>query len=113
MSLIADVLTHYGADLTRVSEFGWRSIRCPFTELHTHGDRTASARVNLEKGAFICHGCGIKGDAIGLIMQRENLDYIAACEWAQSVFGAGVSDVPRATEKPKRRPSRWRTKLLF
>jgi DNA primase len=91
---IAQVLEHYGGDLTHVSEHGWRPIRCPF-----HTDRVKSASVNIEQNGFKCHGCEMKGDAIGLIMTRENLDFGAANEWAQQIFGQGVSRVHTAKKK--------------
>lgn len=37
------------------------SVLCP-----SHGDRNASMRINVAKGAFMCHGCGIKGGMIRL-----------------------------------------------
>lgn len=105
---ITQVLEHYGADLTRVRPYGWRSIKCPF-----HGDRMASASVNLEKGAFACHACGMKGDAISLIKRNEKLDYRSALEFAERELGSVVSGL-RGTirdRKPERR-QRWRDRLL-
>lgn len=32
------------------------SVLCP-----SHGDRNASMRINVAKGKFICHGCGVRG----------------------------------------------------
>lgn len=32
------------------------NVRCPI-----HGERHASLRLNIEKGLFLCHGCGAKG----------------------------------------------------
>lgn len=32
------------------------SVLCP-----VHGDQNASMRINVEKGLFICHGCGVRG----------------------------------------------------
>lgn len=75
---IAGVLEHYGADLSRVRASGWRPVRCPF-----HDDRNASAGVNLDKNAFACHACGMKGDAISLIKKREGLDFNDAIRFAQ------------------------------
>lgn len=92
---IAQVLEHYGGDVSHLSEFGWRAVRCPF-----HKDAVKSGSVNLEKGAFRCHGCDVRGDAIGLIMQREHLDFGLANEYAQSVFGASIKGVRKTTKKP-------------
>lgn len=105
---IAAVLEHYGADLHRVGEHGWRPLRCPF-----HDDRLASASVNLAKGAFRCHGCAAKGDAIALIKQQEGTDYQGAIQFAEEVLGASCGDVRRAAKRaaPKQR-SQWRDTLF-
>lgn len=103
---VADVLSHYGADLTHVPDYGWRSLHCPF-----HQDRMSSASVNLEKGAFCCHGCGMKGDAISLIKRNEHLDYGGAIEFAQRTFGASVAGV-RGPAKEKARRQRWSDRLF-
>lgn len=104
---IAAVLEHYGASLHRVSEHGWRPLKCPF-----HDDKQASASVNLTKGAFKCHGCDAKGDAIGLIKSQEGLDFNGALQFAQEVLGRSVGDVSRSAQRPKRKPSRWREQLF-
>lgn len=103
--MIHRVLEHYGADLARVQEHGWRSVRCPF-----HPDRTASARVNLEKGGFICLACGVHGDAIGLIKDREGLGYLGAVEFAKGL-GVHVEHRSSSREEP-RRASKWRETLF-
>lgn len=101
---IADVLRHYGA--TTVPEgVGWHSMKCPF-----HGDSHASGRVNVELGAFKCHGCPVSGDAIKIIRQQENLSYGDAIEFAGKVLGTSVTSVSRATDKPKQRKPLGRNK---
>jgi DNA primase len=106
---IAAVLEHYGADVHRVSETGWRPVKCPF-----HDDRLASGSVNLSKNGFRCHACGVHGDAIGLVMEREGMGYIDALSFASSVLGASIPDVPRSARRreAKRQPSQWRTRLF-
>lgn len=37
------------------------SVLCP-----VHGDRNASMRINVEKGVFICHACGVRGGMVKL-----------------------------------------------
>jgi len=108
-SLIEKVLEHYGADLHRTHGTGWRPIKCPF-----HDDRMASGSVNLDKGAFRCHACGVKGDAIGLIKTQEGIGYVDALRFAEDSLGAVVGDISRAARgsAPKRQPSRWREKLF-
>lgn len=84
---IAEVLKHYGADLTHVPEVGWHDMRCPFSDGHANGDRTKSARVNLAEGAFACMACGVKGDAWALIKDREGLDFRGALDFARDRLG--------------------------
>ena len=103
---IAVVLEHYGADLHRTQTVGWRPLKCPF-----HDDRTASASVNLSKGGFRCHACGVSGDSIKLIMEQEGLGYKDAVAFAETTLGQVVGGVRRPANEPKRRPSRWRDRL--
>ncbi len=48
---------------------------CPF-----HQEKTASFHVDDPKGYFYCFGCQAKGDAIGFVMQTENLGFMEAVE---------------------------------
>jgi DNA primase len=110
---IAAVLTHYGADLTRVSEHGWRSIRCPFTENHSRDDKCASGRVNLALNAYACMACSIKGDAISLIKQREGVDFQGALQFAEDILGSSVGGVRRPARKTAaEQRSQWRDTLF-
>jgi DNA primase len=36
-------------------------FHCPYKQDHAHGDRNASASINVTTGAWICHGCGRTG----------------------------------------------------
>lgn len=92
---IGPVLIHYGANRLP-GGYGWRSMRCPFPE---HNDSNASARVNLEAGGFICLACGISGDAIKIIRDREGLSFGQAIEFAREVFGASVETVSQSTTR--------------
>jgi DNA primase len=91
---IGDVLEHYGADMTRIAATGWRPVKCPF-----HDDRIASASVNIERGAFSCHACGMRGDAIALIEKNENTSYRGAIEWAAKILGQSNSDIRGAARR--------------
>jgi DNA primase len=106
--MIEKLLEHYGADMHRVSDRGWRSIKCPF-----HDDKHASARVNLDKDAFACLACGVKGDTISLIKEREGLDYHAAVRYAEEISGQVVPGVRRTAQDERKRPkSQWRDRLF-
>ena len=67
---------------------GWRKMKCPF-----HNDSHASAAVNYDKNAFICHGCGVKGDVYSLIMYKEGGDYREALKFAASVLTTGNTEI--------------------
>lgn len=93
---ITKVLAHYGADdLPETSS--WRSIRCPF-----HDEKHASARYchNEDVSAFICMACGVKGDAISLVKQQEQLEYREALEFIEQITGENLGSASAA--QPKR-----------
>ena len=55
---------------------GWALTRCPF-----HEERNASFAIHLERGAFICHACGVKGgDLVDFVRMRDGCDFVAACK---------------------------------
>lgn len=43
---------------------------CPF-----HDEKTPSFSVSIEKNIFKCFGCGMAGNAVGFLMEHENLSY--------------------------------------
>lgn len=71
------VLAYYGGKYPRAGGWGnWRSYRCPF-----HQDDIESASVNTRAGRFNCHACGVSGDIIALVMQREQVGFAGAIEF--------------------------------
>jgi DNA primase len=96
---IGPVLIHYGAR-SLPGGVGWRTMRCPFPE---HNDSQSSARVNIELGGFICLACGISGDAIKIIRDREGLSFGESIEFARKVFGASVSTISPGVRKSEKR----------
>jgi len=46
-----------------------------------HDKATASLMFPKNGNYFICHGCGIKGSVIDLVMNYLNIEFIAAVEW--------------------------------
>lgn len=48
---------------------------CPF-----HSEKTPSFIVNDEWQGYHCFGCGASGNAIGFVMESENLDFLTALE---------------------------------
>jgi DNA primase len=84
---IEEYLSYIGADIPAMGS-GWRKMKCPF-----HHDSHASAAVNYDKNAFVCHGCGVKGDTYSLIMYKEGGDYREAVKFAASVLASGNTEI--------------------
>ncbi|OOB80532.1 MAG: DNA primase, partial [Epulopiscium sp. Nuni2H_MBin003] len=49
--------------------------RCPF-----HNEKTPSFFVNAEKQMYYCFGCGVGGNVMTFIMQKENFTFVEAIE---------------------------------
>lgn len=89
---IKAVLETHGATVRERS--GWQPIRCPY-----HDDTTASASVNTREGAFLCHACGVKGDAYSLIQAHENCDFKRAVEIGNGYTADGNTPTPQRTKR--------------
>ncbi|MFK7830566.1 MAG: DNA primase [Congregibacter sp.] len=63
------------------------SARCPF-----HDEKTPSFSVNPEKQFYYCFGCGAGGNALGFVMDYENIDFPQAVENLATKAGL---EVPR------------------
>ena len=84
---IVAYLSYIGATLPAMGS-GWRKMKCPF-----HIDSHASAAVNYDKNAFICHGCGVKGDTYSLIMYKEGGNYREALKFAEEFLITGNTEI--------------------
>ena len=84
---IEEYLNYIGATLPAMGS-GWRKMKCPF-----HIDSHASAAVNYDKNAFVCHGCGVKGDTYSLIMYKEGGNYREALKFAEEFLITGNTEV--------------------
>jgi DNA primase len=63
-------------DLKLTSRGQWKNAVCPF-----HEDRHPSLRVHMERGAFKCMTCGVKGgDVLAFHMKRHGLSFIGAAK---------------------------------
>ncbi|MDR1012608.1 MAG: DNA primase [Coxiellaceae bacterium] len=60
---------------------------CPF-----HVEKTPSFTVSRNKQFFHCFGCGIHGNAIGFIMQFENLNFIDAIKNLAFIAGTAIPE---------------------
>lgn len=90
------VLVHYGAAPV-TPRGGWTPVKCPF-----HDDRSPSAAFSESEGRFHCFVCGIHEDAIGLIMEREHVDFQTAVSEAEAITGQSAD---RMREQPE--PGGW------
>lgn len=63
------------------------SARCPF-----HDEKTPSFSVNPEKQFYYCFGCGAGGNALGFLMDYENIDFPQAIENLAGTLGL---EIPR------------------
>ncbi len=68
------------------------SARCPF-----HDEKTPSFSVNPEKQFYYCFGCGAGGNALGFVMDYENLEFPQAVDNLASSVGLSV---PREESRP-------------
>ena len=84
---IKEYLNYIGAELP-ANGIGWRKMKCCF-----HIDSHASAAVNYDKNAFVCHGCGVKGDIYSLIMERERLNFREAKQFAEKFSTTSDTEV--------------------
>lgn len=62
---------------------------CPF-----HGEKSPSFTINDDKQFYHCFGCGAHGDAVGFVMQHDNLSFIEAVEVLAAQAGL---QVPKAS----------------
>lgn len=83
-SRIVAVLRHYGADPPEGYGDTWRAMHCPF-----HEDTRPSAALNEHLDAFSCLGCGVKGNSVTLVMDREGMDSREADAFAATCAGDG------------------------
>ncbi len=65
---------------------------CPF-----HNEKTPSFTVSLDKQFYYCFGCGAKGNALGFVMEFDNVDFPEAIE---TLAGALGMEVPREETSP-------------
>ena len=70
---------------------------CPF-----HEDKTPSARVNIEKNLYFCHGCGAKGNSVSYLKEARNMTGREAKEYIE---GKSLSPVQTRANPPKVYPS--------
>ncbi len=83
---IRDILVHYGAQVRR--DHGQVNLRCPF-----HGDTHQSGTANLDDNVFVCFACGVQGNSLQIISQREGISVRDAKEFAERITGESHGEV--------------------
>ena len=79
---VADIVSVIG-DYVELKRSGSNYIGlCPF-----HNEKTPSFSVSPSKGIFHCFGCGVGGDVISFIMQKEGLSYPEAIKFLADKLG--------------------------
>jgi DNA primase len=64
------------SEYTQLKRVGRRFVGlCPF-----HAEKTGSFSVNAEEGLYHCFGCGVGGDVISFVREKEQLDFVGAVE---------------------------------
>ena len=83
---IREVLLHYGANLRQ--GHGQVNLKCPF-----HSDTHQSGSANLDDNIFICFACGVQGNSLQIISQREGVNIREAKRIAEGFTQQGDSQV--------------------
>ncbi len=60
---------------------------CPF-----HNERTPSFTVSAAKSIYKCFGCGKSGNAVGFIMEHENLTYVEALRYLAKKYHIEIEE---------------------
>ncbi len=83
---IREVLIHYGANLRQTH--GQVNLKCPF-----HSDTHQSGSANLNDNIFICFACGVQGNSLQIIAQREGVNIREAKSIAEGFTTQGNNQV--------------------
>ena len=95
---VADIVSVIG-DYVELKRAGSNYVGlCPF-----HNEKTPSFSVSPSKGIFHCFGCGVGGDVISFIMQKEGLSYPEAIKFLADKLGILVETNEVNKEKYKHR----------
>ncbi|MCP1337394.1 DNA primase [Futiania mangrovi] len=72
---------------------------CPF-----HGEKTPSFHVDERKGFYHCFGCGVKGDAITFLIEKQGMGFREAVEQLAAEAGLEVpAESPRQREAERQK----------
>ncbi len=66
---------------------------CPF-----HDEKTPSFVVSPQRGYFKCYGCGVGGDSISFIMQKEHIEFYEAVEKLADMYNFTLTYTTKRTD---------------
>lgn len=66
----------------------WNKMRCPF-----HTEDRASSSISYDNDAFVCRACGVKGDALSLIQNREGCGFQDSKRRAEEILGRSYEKI--------------------
>lgn len=66
----------------------WNKMCCPW-----HGESRASSSISYDNDAFVCRACGVKGDALSLIMRKEECGFQDSKRRAEEILGRSYEKV--------------------
>jgi DNA primase len=87
------------AEYTQLKRVG-RAFKglCPF-----HGERSPSFSVSADDGLYYCFGCGVGGDVITFVREKEQLDFVGAVEWLAGRCGVNLRYTETGQGEDRRR----------
>ena len=95
---ISDVMENY-AHIENRGNSKW--VKCPF---HGGGmERTASCKIDDERGTYYCFGCHESGDIFSLVMKKEGLDFSSAVEMLAKKAGVTLEEGSYSNQEGRRR----------
>ena len=74
---------------------------CPF-----HAEKSPSFSVNSEEGLYYCFGCGVSGDAITFVREKEHLDFVGSVEWLANKAGITLNYTDSGGGEDRRRKTK-------
>ena len=80
---------------------------CPF-----HNEKTPSFIVSPSKGIFKCFGCGKSGNAVGFVMEHEQMTYPEALKYIAHKYGIEVVEKELSEEEQKQNDDRESMRIL-
>ena len=74
---------------------------CPF-----HNEKTPSFYVSPSRGTCHCFGCGKGGNAVGFIMEHEQMDYLEALRWLAAKYHIEIKERELSDEEKREQGER-------